>query len=352
MLNIEFLQKIKMVAPGTLLRSALDDMVMANLGALICFLDDIKPKGNILQGGFYIGANFSPQKLYELAKMDGAIILDEGVSRILAANVHLTPDNTISTTETGMRHRTAERVAKQTGKFVIAISKRKGVITVFHKTAKHHLSNLSFLITRIDQTMNTLARYKDGLDKLIFQLDVDEFTDRVRLSGVVELMCKALEIEIILREIEPFIIEAGSAGRLSGMQFETLSTEIHDLLIALIMDYATVDQDDDGIEKRFKKTILLDHSQYNAVATVLGWDMSKGIELPDTHVRPRGYRLLRYAARLPINATRNAVRQFKNMLSIAGADINALMEIEGIGEKRAWAITGSINAIKNKIAFR
>lgn len=352
MLNAEFLQKIKIVAPGTLLRSALDDMVMANLGALICFLDDVKPKGDMLQGGFYIGSNFSPQKLYELAKMDGAIILDEGVSRILAANVHLTPDNTLPTTETGMRHRAAERSAIQTGKLVIAISKRKGVITVFYKNHKHHLNNLSFLITRIGQTMNTLIRYKEKVDNRVFQLDVEEFADSVQLAGVVELIYRALEIEKILREIEPYIIEAGTSGRLFDAQFQTLSRDIRELLTALIMDYAMADQNDSQVDRTFEKIIGLDYSQTNAIASMLGWDVSKEVDLQDAHVRPRGYRLLRYGARIPINASRNAVREFKDMLSLARADVNALMEIEGIGEKRAYAITASISAIKNRIAVR
>ena len=125
MIDAQLIPKIQMVAPGTRLRRALDDIVMAEFGALVVFLDDIKAQENILQGGFYIGASFSPEKLYELAKMDGAIILDEAVSRILAANVQLAPDPAIPTDETGMRHRAAERVARQTRQLLA----RWGIVT-------------------------------------------------------------------------------------------------------------------------------------------------------------------------------------------------------------------------------
>ena len=154
-----------MVAPGTLLRRALDDIIMAEFGALIVFLDDIKEQASILQGGFYIGASFSPEKLYELAKMDGAIILDESVSRILAANVQLAPDPSLPTNETGMRHRAAERMARQISKFVLTISRRRKVITLYYKNHKHQLNDITTLMARISQTISTVERYKSILDK-------------------------------------------------------------------------------------------------------------------------------------------------------------------------------------------
>jgi DNA integrity scanning protein DisA with diadenylate cyclase activity len=142
----ELIPKTKMVAPGTVLRRALDDITMAEFGALVVFLDDTKAQENILQGGFYIGTGFSPEKLYELAKMDGAIILDESVTQILAANVQLAPDPALPTNETGMRHRAAERTARQTRKFVLTISRRRKVITLYYKNYKHQLKEINTLI--------------------------------------------------------------------------------------------------------------------------------------------------------------------------------------------------------------
>lgn len=165
----ELIDKIKIVAPGTLLRRALDDIIMAQFGALIVFLDDIKAQENILQGGFYIGASFSPEKLYELAKMDGAIILDESVSRILAANVQLAPDPSLPTLETGMRHRAAERMARQTSSFVLTISRRRKVITLYYKTYKYQINDINTLLARISQTVSTVERYKrqSGQESLV-----------------------------------------------------------------------------------------------------------------------------------------------------------------------------------------
>lgn len=351
MLNPELLQKIKMVAPGTMLRRALDDMLSANLGALIGFLGDIKTKGNILQGGFYIGSNFSPQKLYELAKMDGAIIIDEDVSRILAANVHLTPDNAIPTNETGMRHRAAERMARQTGNLMIAISKRKRVVTIFYKDYKYELNNIGFLITSIGQAISSLDRYKENMDRTVFQIDTEEFADRVHLISVVEVLAKASEIMKTLNEIGPYVIEAGIMGRSAGQQFQAISTNTRGLISAFVMDYSVRDFKDSRISKIIDEIVNLEPLGSIGIANILGWRASNEVELQDLHVRPRGYRLLKYAAKLPLSTVRNVVKIYKNMLGIVDADFNTLIQIDGIGEKRADAIISSIKAIRNRIAY-
>ncbi|HEY8542381.1 MAG TPA: DNA integrity scanning diadenylate cyclase DisA, partial [Pseudothermotoga sp.] len=131
MIPDDLLSKIALLSPGTKLRKALDDIISANLGALLFFVDDPQKYEDIIQGGFDLDCAFSPERLYELAKMDGAIVISEDLSKILFANVHLVPDPMIPTLETGMRHRTAERVAKQTGQMVVAISKRRNVISLY-----------------------------------------------------------------------------------------------------------------------------------------------------------------------------------------------------------------------------
>lgn len=127
----ELAERIRVVAPGTQLRFALDKIVAANTGALIFLVDDFEKYKDLMQVGFFLNCPFNPNKLYELSKMDGAIVVDESLNKIIAANVQLTPDPSIPSLQTGMRHRTAERMARQTGKMLLAISKRQGTITIF-----------------------------------------------------------------------------------------------------------------------------------------------------------------------------------------------------------------------------
>ncbi|MGB5984146.1 MAG: DNA integrity scanning diadenylate cyclase DisA, partial [Desulfobacterales bacterium] len=292
MIHPELIPKIKMVAPGTMLRRALDAIVTAQFGALIVFIDDIKAQENILEGGFYIGANFSPEKLYELSKMDGAIIIDESVSRILAANVQLAPDLAIPTDETGMRHRAAERMARQTGKFVLTISRRRRVITLYYKAFKHQVNDINYLITRINQTISTVERYKGHLDKKALQIDADEFLDQVQLIQVTELLRDSISIINLLDEIAPYVIEIGGEGRIPAMRLNSVRTEVDQLLQLFIMDYCA------SLHSDFETTQVVDYLKANAsqdmlkLAHLIGWESAGESDLHDINVKPRGYRLL------------------------------------------------------------
>jgi len=177
-----------MLAPGKKLRKALDDIVMANIGALLFFVDEFKDYGQVIQGGFYINADFAPEKLYELAKMDGAVILNEEATRIFAANVHLIPDASIYSEETGIRHRTAERVAKQTGKLVVAVSRRRNTVTVYFKDHKYLINKVDFLIAKVAQALNVLEKYQANLQGLIDQIDIKEIEGQVKLIDITYLI--------------------------------------------------------------------------------------------------------------------------------------------------------------------
>lgn len=348
MIATDLLPKIKMVSPGTLLRRALDDILMAEFGALIVFLDDIKEQEKVLEGGFYIGTNFSPEKLYELAKMDGAIILDESVSRILAANVQLTPDPTFPTNETGMRHRAAERMAKQTGKFVITISRRRRVITLYHKNLKYQINDINYLITRINQTITTLERYKEYLDKMVSRIDGAEFEDRVQLAEVIDLVNKAIEILNLLDEIEPYVIEVGIEGRLASRRLHAISEDVRALAELFIMDYSVQECSDREVYARIEALQSMRLFDNLKIANLLGQNVPSEADMYDIQVRPRGYRLLKQVATIPNGTAQNVVRRFKDIISLSQADAEFLMEVEGIGEKRANTIIEGIKFIRKK----
>ena len=348
MISTELLPKIKLVAPGTLLRQALDEILMARFGALIVFLDDIKEQEKILEGGFYIGASFSPEKLYELAKMDGAIILDESVSRILAANVQLTPDSSLPTNETGMRHRAAERMARQTGKFVLSISRRRSVITLYYQHHKHQINDISYLITRIGHTIYAVEHYKDNLDKMVLQLDAVEIKDGVLLAQVIEVVTRCLGIVSLLDEIHPYVVETGIEGRLPAMRLNAVNEEISPLLTMLVEDYCTPGCSDQQTSHIVEGLRSLEQPEDQKIAALLGWHLPDGSDPHDIAVHPRGLRMLKLVAKIPAAAARNVVGRFKRLVYLLQADANALMEVEGVGEKRAKSIIDGIQLLQSR----
>jgi diadenylate cyclase len=352
MIAADLIPKLKMVAPGTLLRRALDDIVMAEFGALIVFLDDIKAQENILQGGFYIGASFSPEKLYELAKMDGAIILDESVSRILAANVQLAPDPSLPTDETGMRHRAAERVARQSGKFVLTISRRRRVITLYYRHHKHQMNEISYLITRLDQTIRTVERYKATLDKQMARLEADEFLDHVQLIQVTELVRDCMGILHMLEEVAPYVVETGEEGRLPAMRLNSIGSEVDEMVRLIVKDYCRR-----GCSDLDAGQIVAEIRGHGAedllrAAQLLGWRVGGEAELQDITVRPRGYRLLKQVANIPLATADNVVARFQDFNHLSQAEAAALMEVEGIGEKRAASIIEGIQRMRSRSVYR
>jgi diadenylate cyclase len=344
--------KIKMVAPGTLLRRALDDIVMAEFGALIVFLDDIKEQENILHGGFYIGASFSPEKLYELAKMDGAIIIDESVSRILAANVQLTPDPSLPTNETGMRHRAAERMARQTSKFVLTVSRRKRVITLYYKDHKHQINEINYLITRISQTISTVERYQGNLDNKFAQIEDDEFLDQVQLIQVTELIRDSVTILKLLEEIAPYVVEIGNEGRLPVMRLNSLKEDVDAMVHMLIKDYCLQKCSDLEAFQIIGHLKTIDTTGNLKIANLLGWTSTEEADLHDISVTPRGFRLLKQVAKIPPSTADNVVECFKDLANLSVADEEALMKVEGIGEKRAKSITKRIQLMRNRSVYR
>src|SRR5438552_5561654 len=169
---------LRLVAPGTPLREGIDRILQAGMGALI-IVGDGPDVLAICSGGFLLDAEFTPQRLSELAKMDGAIILAPDASRIARANVHLVPNPNVPTTETGTRHRTAERVARSIDVPVISVSEDMSVIAVYRGDLKHPLEPVPRLVTRANQALQTLERYKTPLDAVTSSLSASEVEDMV-----------------------------------------------------------------------------------------------------------------------------------------------------------------------------
>jgi diadenylate cyclase len=339
---------LQMVAPGTSFRDGLENVLRAKTGALIVVGYNPEVMG-IVDGGFSINCEFSPNYLYELAKMDGAIILSDDVKRILYANTQLIPDSAITSIETGIRHRTAERVAKQTGNLVISISQRRNVITLYQGNLRYSLKDLAVILTKANQAIQTLEKYKVVLDQVMTNLSALEFEELVTLHDVAVTLRR---VEMVLRiktEIKRFIIELGTEGRLISMQLDELVAKTdHDALL-LLKDYCR-DPNDEKVKemkaamKRLSTEELLD---YQVIVRLLGYP-STNASLEEI-VAPRGFRVLNKIPRLPAIIIANLVENFEHLKPILTASIKELDEVDGIGEVRARAIKEGLTRIKDQM---
>jgi diadenylate cyclase len=347
MIEPEFLSKIRMLAPGTKLRKALDDIVMAKLGTIVVFVDSITKSKDIIQAGFPVETPFTSERLYELSKMDGAIIVDQEATKFYFANVHLIPDAAIHSSETGIRHRTAERVARQTGNLVVAVSSRRNVITAYYKEHKHVINTINYLVTKIGRALSVLEKHRENLDKLIHQIDTDEFNGYISLDEIAFLITKFLGVLKIRDEIEPYIIEIGAEGQLSSMQLDEILGDLDEQLKFFIMDYAAAELNESEAIEVIDQ--LRSHKELHNlhVAAILGYEAASAAQIEEKMVTPRGYRLLIHKAKIPMNISKNVVQAFGNMARICSADLDALKTVEGIGIKRGNDIFTTIQSLKN-----
>lgn len=341
---------IKKVAPGTQIREGLENILKAGTGGLIV-LSDSEEVLKLADGGFKINDDYTPARIYELAKMDNAIVLSRDCKKILLANTQLLPDASIPTIETGSRHRTAERVAKQTGELVISISQRRGMITLYKGDINYVLQNSSTVLNKANQALQTLEKYKTVFDAYIHMLNEYEFDDIVMLENVVTALQRAERILRMVPEIERNIAELGTEGRLLRLQLQEAlgDTEFERNLI--IKDYFMKDKKnklEDAIKdlKALKYEDLMD---YKNIAKILGYNSFENIS--EIAVASKGYRILNKIPKMPSIIIDNIVKKFKNLNGILDASIQDLDDVDGIGEVRAQNINQSLRRMKEQYLY-
>ena len=233
------IEALALVAPGTPLRNGLDRILQAKRGALVVVGDDPVVL-SICTGGFLLDAEFSPQRLSELAKMDGAIILASDASRIARANVHLVPKASIPTSETGTRHRTAERVARSIDVPVVTVSEAMATVTVFRHARKHTLQRTGRLVDRAAQAISTVQRFKTRFDFALASLSTLEVEDAVSVRDVVDVLQPGEMVVRFAEEIDGYLVELGEDGRLIHLQMEELGAGLETALRLVVMDYVAM----------------------------------------------------------------------------------------------------------------
>lgn len=340
----ELMLILKIMAPGTALREGLQNILRAKTGGLIV-LSDSEDVLELVDGGFHINSDYSSSYIYELAKMDGAIIVSSDLRKILVANAQLIPDSSIPTFETGTRHRTAHRIARQTGAIVVAISQRRNVITVYKGSIKYILRDSSTILARANQAIQTLEKYVSVLDRVVSNLNLLEFQDLATLFDVVTAIQRTEMVMRIVSEIEMYICELGNEGRLISMQLNELISNVEEDGILLIRDYCEIDIDYNEVYSEIQNMSSEELLDLDAVSKLLGY---VGVPLVDTLISPRGYRMLNKIPRLPGNVIENLVGNFKELKSIIEATYEQLDNVEGIGEARAKAIKNGLRRLREQ----
>ena len=322
------IEALGVIAPGRPLRDGLDRILQANMGALIV-VGDGPDVLSICSGGLLLDAEFSPQRLAELAKMDGAIILAADASRIARANVHLVPSPGVPTSETGTRHRTAERVARSIDVPVIAVSEDLSVITLYRGEDKHALDSVARLLGRANQALQTLERYRDRLDSVTTSLSAAEVEDLVTARDVVTVLQRAEMVRRIAEEIEGYIVELGTDGRLAHLQLDELMAGVEDERRQVVRDYLPADDRDTVDEAMLALAFLPTDRVLDPAAVMTVLDLDDGGDL-DSSLQPRGYRLLGRVPRLPESLVDAVVARYGTLQKVMRATVEDLESVPDV----------------------
>jgi diadenylate cyclase len=334
---------LRLVAPGTQLREGLDRILQARMGALIVVGDGHEVL-SVCSGGFLLDAEFTPQRLSELAKMDGAIILAADTSRVARANVHLVPDPNVPTSETGTRHRTAERVGRQLDVPVITVSEDMSLVAIHCRGEKHTLEPIPRVLARADQALQILGRYKARLDAVSGSLSALEVEDLVTVRDVATVLQRAEMVRRISEEIEGYVLELGADGRLVMLQLEELVGGVEEDRRLVAKDYFQ-ESPEFELTNVMRALATLDDEELldlHEVAGVLHLGPGVGV---DSALQPRGFRLLHKIPRLPEIVADHVVARFSNLQKIMRAGLTDLTEVEGVGDARARAIKEGLSRL-------
>jgi len=335
---------LAMLAPGTMMRDGLERILRADRGTLIV-IGSTPQALSLCSGGFVIDSPATGQRIAELAKMDGALVVDAEAGRILRANVQLVPDPTIPTDETGTRHRSAERTAKQTGLPVVAVSESLGAVSLYLDGVRYVVDEVATVMYRANQAMSTLERYRARFDEVIEVLATREFEDQVTLRDVALALQRAEMLRRIADRLEGYVVELGDEGRMIALQLEELFEPVQPVLELIVRDYLA------DRRRRSTKPVaeiaelsteeLLDHAQ---IVRLLGGDGDL-----DRRVTSRGYRMLGRIPRLPMVVVERLVDHFGALSAILEATAAALGDVEGVGPTRARTIRDSLRRRRDQL---
>jgi diadenylate cyclase len=344
-LDPRLLRALDMISPGTPLREGIDNIIHSRTGGLI-LIADVEDVSFLFSGGIKLGVDYTPGLLYQVAKMDGAIVLDPDAEMICWANVQLMPDPTILSMETGTRHRTAERVSKQTKSLVIAVSQRRDVVSLYVEGMKYVLQDIPTVLSKANQGLATLEKYRARLDQVAARLTSVEFLGGCTLHDVLSVIQRAELVTRMAAEVERYIIELGAEGRLIEMQLEETVVGVMSDRAALVRDYS-VPESEEQLERTLSELAALPHQElldFGRLAELLGYD--RKTSTIDLAVSPRGYRALSRIPRLPRLVIQKIVHRFGDLDAVVNATEEELESVDGVGSARAREIREGLRTLQ------
>lgn len=331
---------LRRLAPGTPLRDALDRIRRSGTGGLVVLGNDPAVDA-VCDGGVALDVEFTPARLRELSKMDGAVVLSTDGARIQRANVHLVPDPSLPAVETGTRHRAAERTALHTGVPAVAVSASMTSVTVYAGGLTHVLADPVVLLARADQTVATMERHGARTDLARARLDRAEIGGYASVRDVVTLAQRLLRLERMGAELAELAEEMGEYGRQTTLQLEELLSDTPDELRGLVADHLVSDpspSDSPAVPTAEEVAAALDRLAALPDADLLvPGPVARGLGLPsepedlDEHVVARGYRMLAHIPRLrPVQITA-LVERFGSVPALLAAEQSDFADVEGVG---------------------
>jgi len=336
---------LALVAPGTALRDGLERILRGRTGALIVLGHDKAVEG-LCTGGFPLDVEFSSTRLRELCKMDGAVVLSSDGTRIVRAAVHLMPDSAIPTEESGTRHRTAERVARQTGHPVISVSQSMHIIGLYVNGTRHVIDDSAAILSRANQALATLERYKLRLDQVSGALSALEIEDLVTARDAIAVVQRLEMVRRIADEIEGYVIELGTDGRLLALQLDELMAGVDSDRTLVIRDYLPPSRRPRSAEEALSELDRLAANELidlGAVAKAIGFPGT--VDALDTAVSPHGFRLMAKVPRLPGSIVERLVEHFGSLQRLLGATVEDLQAVDGVGEARARSVREGLSRL-------
>jgi diadenylate cyclase len=339
------LASLDRIAPGTEVRQGIDDIIRSHEGALIVF-GDPEALSFLYSGGMRIDLPFSAQHLYEVSKMDGAIIIDDPISKIAWVNVQLMPDPTISSAETGTRHRTAERVAKQTGALVVSVSQQRETVTIFQGQKRYQLDPVPIVLAKTNQALATLDTYRERLEQVLTRLTALEFQNAVVLDDVLVVLQRAELTTRMAEEIERNCVELGAEGRLIRMRLIELLGDVPGEKAAVVADYHAESARPRAVLALEGLAALSYHEllEFERLLELLGYPRT--LNPLDHSVTPRGYRVLANIPRLPQGVIEKVVEDLDGLDAIVRASQRDLEAVQGVGAARARDIREGLRRLQ------
>ena len=338
---------LALLAPGTDIRDGLERILRGNTGALIVLGHD-KSVEALSTGGFTLDVDFTAQRLRELSKMDGAVVVTSDLAKIVRAGVQLVPDPDIATEETGTRHRTAERVAKQTKFPVISVSQSMRIIALYVDGRRYVLDDSAAILSRANQALATLERYKLRLDEVAGTLSALEIEDLVTVRDAMAVSQRLEMVRRIASEIEGYVVELGTDGRLLILQLDELMAGVEGERELVVRDYliSGSGRRSRSVEDALAELDVLggqDLLDLTLIAKAVGYAATP--DALEAAVSPRGYRLLAKVPRLPRTVVDRLVEHFGGLQKLLAAGIDDLQVVEGVGETRARSVREGLSRL-------